>query len=58
MKKMPDNLTHTTIKCIDCGAERRIRIRDREQTIRCVECQMEHRRQARRELHERQKNNQ
>ena len=39
----------TTIKCIDCGAERMIKVQDVFQVKRCVKCQKEHTKRRRAE---------
>ena len=45
-KRLPST---TVIKCVDCGAERTIKVQDAFQVTRCVDCQKEHRRQRRSE---------
>jgi hypothetical protein len=46
-KRLPHT---TTVKCMDCGAERTIKVQDAFQVKRCVECQKEYRRRRRAEL--------
>jgi hypothetical protein len=39
----------TTIKCIDCGTEREIKVQDAFQVKRCVECQNAYRKAQRKQ---------
>jgi len=41
--------THTSITCVDCGAERIIKVQDIRQVTRCVDCQTKYRKLKRKE---------
>jgi hypothetical protein len=49
-KPRPHDETHTTIKCVDCGAPREVRNQDKHQVNRCITCQKNHRLSRRNEL--------